>query len=47
MQQSSRLVRFGFSLLAMLIVVGLIYAGKATPETELAALISTLTATAG
>ncbi len=42
MKQSSRTVRFGFSLIAMLMVVGLIYAGVDTPESELAAILTQL-----
>ncbi len=43
MQQSSRIVRFGFALLAMLLVTGLVYAGTDTPESELAAIVAQLT----
>lgn len=42
MEPSSRIVRFGFALIAMLLVTGLIYAGAETPESELAAIIARL-----
>ncbi|MFK8032242.1 MAG: hypothetical protein AB8G18_18590 [Gammaproteobacteria bacterium] len=42
MSQPSKIVRFGFSLIAVLMVVGLIYAGTETPESELAAIIARL-----
>ncbi len=42
MKQSSRIVRFGFSFIAMLMMVGLVYAGTDTPESELAAIVAQL-----
>ncbi|MEM7084390.1 MAG: hypothetical protein AAF465_16815 [Pseudomonadota bacterium] len=43
MEKSSKTVKFGFALIALLLMTGLIYAGNDTPESELAALLATLT----
>ncbi len=43
MEQSSKIVRFGFALIAMLLVTGLVYAGNETPESELSSLVTQLT----
>ncbi len=42
MEQSSRIVRFGFALIAMLLVTGLVYAGNDTPESELSVIVAQL-----
>ena len=47
MQSSSKIVRFGFALLAILLITGLIYAGAETPESELAAIVAHLSGAAG
>ena len=42
MEHPSKIVRFGFALIAMLLVTGLVYAGNETPESELSGIVAQL-----